>query len=452
MLFLCLFASQSGLIAVSPVLARVAEDLGVSTALAGQLRTITGLVAGTSALLLARVSLRVGVARQLLLGATLLALGSLMSATAPTFALLALAQAPIGVAVGVLTSASTVAAAEWVAPELRARVLSWALIGQPAAWIVGMPLVGFFGERSWRLAWLALPLAAALVAGGAVASRRGEPPVGTPPVRLRVVLADSGLARWLTAELLANTAWAGTLVYAGALVVESYGASAWLTGVLLAVAATSYIAGNRSVRRLPGAEWRRYLIAFGLALAVLIALFGALRSSLSISALLFAAAAYVAGARTMLSSALGLSMPSAVRPALMGARAATMQFGYFAGSILGGVALAVGGYTALGVVLGAVFATAAAAIVSLPRRFPARAVDEPMQPTGPTPDELNSKGARRGPRDRSYGDGALRTSSMTRRVRDPKMETPRCGRIRGVARAVRHSLVRAPREMSEACM
>jgi hypothetical protein len=45
-LFLCLFAAQAGAIALSPVLAEVARDLDVSTAWAGQLRTVAGLVAG----------------------------------------------------------------------------------------------------------------------------------------------------------------------------------------------------------------------------------------------------------------------------------------------------------------------------------------------------------------------------------------------------------------------
>ena len=46
-LFLCLFAGQAALIAMSPVLAEAASDLHVSTAAAGQLRTITGLAAGS---------------------------------------------------------------------------------------------------------------------------------------------------------------------------------------------------------------------------------------------------------------------------------------------------------------------------------------------------------------------------------------------------------------------
>jgi predicted MFS family arabinose efflux permease len=140
-LFLCLFAGQAAMIAMSPVLADAASDLHVSTAAAGQLRTITGLAAGITALVFGVLAGRVGLGRQLLAASALLAIASIASAAAPTFPLLALAQLPVGVAVAVLTTAGTLAAAEWVAPELRTRTLSWALVGQPAAWIVGMPLI-----------------------------------------------------------------------------------------------------------------------------------------------------------------------------------------------------------------------------------------------------------------------------------------------------------------------
>ena len=75
-LFLCLFAGQAALIAMSPVLADAASDLHVSTAAAGQLRTITGLAAGIAALMLTTVAGRIGLGRQLLAASALLALGS----------------------------------------------------------------------------------------------------------------------------------------------------------------------------------------------------------------------------------------------------------------------------------------------------------------------------------------------------------------------------------------
>ena len=365
-LFLCLFAGQSGAIALSPVLAQVARDLDVSTAVAGQLRTIAGLVAGVTALALGRLGTRVGLGRQLLAGSILLALGSLASAAAPGIGLLAVAQVPVGAGIGILTTAGTLAAAEWVPRERRAATLSWALIGQPAAWIVGMPLLGAAAERSWRYAWLVFPLAAALLAAAAAAGRSGAPPAQTAPPRMRAALAAPGLGRWLAAEVLTNTAWAGTLVYSGALFVESYASSTAVTGMVLALGAGAYVSGNLAFRRLADRELRRPLVGLALALAVATAAFGAVRPSLVASTALFAAAAFAAGGRTFLSSAFGLAAPPEFRPGAIAMRAASMQFGYFTGSLAAGAALAVGGYAAFGATIGALFLSAALVLAHSP--------------------------------------------------------------------------------------
>jgi predicted MFS family arabinose efflux permease len=363
-LFASLFAAQSGVIAVSPVLAELARDLDVSTGVAGQLRTVTGLTAGITAVLLGRVARGVGPARQLLIASLLLAAGSLGSAAAPSFVLLALAQVPVGIAVGIYTTAGLLAAAEWVAPEHRTRVLSWALIGQPAAWIAGMPLVGALGDLSWRYGWLALPFVSALVAGAAVRRRRNEPSRRVTPAPLRRALAEPRVGRWLTGELFANTAWAGTLVYAGALIAETYHVSGRTTGAALAAGAAAYVAGNRLARRLPAIDVTRVLLAFALPLAATLVAFGSLRTSLGVSVALFSASGFLAGGRTLVSSAFGLSVPAELRGTVMGTRAATMQFGYFAGSIVGGAAVVAGGYPALGAILGSLFLAAAVVLVA----------------------------------------------------------------------------------------
>jgi predicted MFS family arabinose efflux permease len=358
-LFLCLFAAQAGAIALSPVLAEVARDLDVSTAWAGQLRTVAGLVAGVTALALGRVGGRFGLGRQLLGGATLLALGSLASAAAPSLALLAVAQVPVGARIAILTTAGTLAAAAWVPTERRATALSWALVGQPGAWIVGMPLIGLVAQDNWRYAWLVLPLSAAVLAGIAVGGRRGEPPAATPPASPRAVLRTPALGRWLIGELLANTAWAGMLVYSGALFVESYDASTGLAGAVLAVGAGAHVAGNLTLRRAAHRDVRLLLVTLGVVLATIASLFEALRPSLVVSALLFSAAAFAAGGRTFVSNAFGLAAPSELRPGAMAIRAATMQFGYFTGSLAAGAALAFGGYPALGLAAGALFLASA---------------------------------------------------------------------------------------------
>jgi hypothetical protein len=88
-------------------------------------------------------------------------------------------------------------------------------------------------------------------------------------------------------------------------------------------------------------------------------LFGAFRPSVAVSTALFTAAAFAAGGRTFLSSAFGLAAPAELRPGATALRAATMQFGYFTGSLVAGAALSLGGYSALGPTMGALFVSAA---------------------------------------------------------------------------------------------
>ena len=179
------------------------------------------------------------------------------------------------------------------------------------------------------------------------------------PAHARTALGDRAVLRWLASELLANAAWAGTLVYAGALFAESYGTSTELTGSLLAVAAGSYVAGNLACRRLVGRDPRRVLILLAVCLAVTDSLFGIVRSNVATSTALLSSAAFAAGGRTLIASAFALSAPPHLRPAVTSLRAATMQFGYVVGSIAGGAALTVSGYGALGATMGFLFLSAA---------------------------------------------------------------------------------------------
>jgi len=279
-----------------------------------------------------------------------------------------MSQVPVGAGIGILTTAGTLAAAEWAPPDYRSIVLSRALIGQPFAWIVGMPLIGVAGEASWRYAWLAFPLLAAVLAAAAVAKRREAAPALSAPTQLRTALAAPEVRRWLAADVLANTGWAGTLVYAGALFVQSYGTSAGVTGMLLAIGAGAYVVGNRALRRFADTEPWPWLMGLALQLAAAVFVFWSFRSSLALTTALFAAAAFAAGGRALLSSAYGLSLAPEVRSGAMAMRSATMQFGYFTGSLAAGTALALGGYPALGTTIGVFFL--GAALVVRPRVVP----------------------------------------------------------------------------------
>src|SRR5947199_2834531 len=91
-LFATMFASQASLLVLTAILPELARDFGVSTATAGQARTLAAVVYGLTALALGRLAPHRGVRHLLLLGLSLLDVRSLASALAPTLAARTFAQ------------------------------------------------------------------------------------------------------------------------------------------------------------------------------------------------------------------------------------------------------------------------------------------------------------------------------------------------------------------------
>jgi predicted MFS family arabinose efflux permease len=362
LLFCCLLAAQSGILVVAPILADVARDFGVSNAAVGQLRAVSGAVGGVAALVVGFGLGRRRSLRELLRGGlALIAAGALVSAAAPSFAVLAAAQVAIGAGATAVLAAGIAAAGAWAAPDDRSRVLAWAVVGQPGAWVLGLPIIGVVGEISWRLAWLAVPVVAAVVALLALQaipaqSTREE----TRPQTVRSgAWTNPRVLGWAAGELCANSAWAGLLVYAGAHLADDYGLSAAAVAMVLAAAATAYFPGAFAARRLSGLDPRLVLAACTLALGAAAAAFLAPDVGAGAGIAIFTVSVAITGARSLVTSAFGMDAAPDEKVTVMGLRAATMQFGYLIGAGAGGLALAAGGYGALGTVLATLFVLAA---------------------------------------------------------------------------------------------
>ena len=374
-LSLCLFANQAGTLVLSPILVDVARDFDVSTATAGQLRAISGVVAGIAALSVGLLAGRLGLKRLLLFGLALLAVATLLSAVAPSFAVLAIAQAPLGVAVAIVLSSGVAGATAWIPAERRVDALSAAFSGQAVAWLVGMPIVGAAGEVSWRLAWIVLPFAATIPAFVLAA---GLPAVRTKPVSLLGDLAllarDRVVRGWWLGELLAFSGWVGTLVYAGALLIDSYDLSLGLTGLLLGAMFVAYFPGTLLFRRFVDRAARRLLVALALSASVTAALIGAVRPGLWLTVPLLALFVFLNSGRTLSGGAFGLDAAPGRAVTAMGFRASATQFGYLVGAGLGGLALHFGGYTAMGATFAGLYVLAVVphVLMAFTRTAPAR--------------------------------------------------------------------------------
>jgi MFS transporter, DHA1 family, inner membrane transport protein len=362
-LFACLFASQSGLLVLSPILVDVAREFGVSTASAGQLRSISGATGGATALILAAAARRPGLRELLSLGAALVALGSGLSAAAPSFVVLAAAQAVLGVGIGMLVAVGIAATGEWPAPAQRPHVLAWAIAGMPAAWIAGMPVIGTVADYGWRATWIAVPAAAALITLALVRMR----PADAPSHRVGGSVASwrrPEVARFAGGELLANAAWAGVLTYSGALLLGSYSISPAVAALGLGLMATAMLPGTFAARRGAANATLGLLAALTAFQGASVLALCALRPSVGVTLALLAVMAFVNGWRSMIASAFGMDTAPKDRVTVMSMRAAANQLGYLLGAAAGGLALALGGFPVLGLTLAALFA--AAVLVHVP--------------------------------------------------------------------------------------
>lgn len=367
-LSLTLFANQSATLVLAPILVEIARDFDVSTATAGQLRSVSGAVAGVTALAAGPLAGRLGLRRMLLAGLGLLAVACGLSAAAPTFAVLAAAQALLGGALAILLAGAVAGAIAWIAPERRADALSVTFSGQALAWLVGMPVVGLVGAVSWRLTWVVLPIAAALVAFVLVAMLPAVP-VHRASLRadLGLLVRDRAIAGWAAGEVLCFSAWTGWLVYSGALLIESYGASLRTTGLLLGAVFLAYLPGSWLARRGLDRSSRRLLVMLALGAAVAAALIGSVRPGLWLTVALLSVFVFLNSGRTIVGSVVGLEVAPGRAVTAMGIRASATQLGYLVGSGLGGLALHLGGYPALGATFAGFYLLAVAVHVLLAR-------------------------------------------------------------------------------------
>jgi DHA1 family inner membrane transport protein len=350
-LFLCLFASQAGLLVLSPTLPDIAAAFGVTTAAAGQLRSISGATGGLAAILLALAPLRPGLRDLLSGGAALVVLGSALSAAAPSFEVLAGAQAVLGLGIGLLVATGIAAAGVWPAPHERPHVLAWAIAGMPAAWIVGMPVVGAVAGAGWRATWLAVPALAGLAALGLTRLRPGD----EPSRRGRASWWSRDVARFTAGELLANAAWASVLTYSGALLLSSYGITPAAAALGLGLTAVAMLPGTFTARRYAARATPTLLVALTLLQGCAVVVLGTVRPAAALTLGLLALMAFVNGSRSMVASALGMDTVPKDKLAVMSMRATANQLGYLLGAAAGGLALAAGGFAALGFVLAGMF-------------------------------------------------------------------------------------------------
>lgn len=367
-LLLATMASQALLVALSPTIVAIADDLGISVGAVGQARSITAVVAIAASIGIAGRMDTMGVPRLLSIGAGLAIVASAAIALAPTLAAFLLAHVLVGVAFACLLTAGFAGVAAFP-PERKAWAIGYVVGANSLAWIVVNPAMGATTDAlSWRAAE-AIPATiavAALVAARAAATA----PTASGPWQLRTLLRERSARRWIGAETIAYGAWTALLTFIGAFFIQRLGVSEAAVGWLLASgAAAHFVASTRSGTLSDLLPRRRLVSAAALLMAVL--LFVELRATgAALAVAIFCMAGLTAGIRMPVSSRLGLEQLPHHPGAMMAARTAATQLGYLLGAVIGGVVVAGAGYETLGIVLAIGMAASALLVLR---------VDDPLE-------------------------------------------------------------------------
>lgn len=349
-LVLATMASQALLVALSPSIVAIGNDLGASIGTIGQARSVAAGVAIIASLAIVRHVDALGVRRLLSVGAALAIVACAAVGLAPTLAVFLAAHVVVGLGFACLLSAGFAGVAAFP-PERRAWAIGYVAGANALAWIVVNPIVGAVTE------WLSWRLAEVVPAGIAVAALLAAPAAHLAPDRsaaagLTTVLGERSARLWLGAEVVAYGAWTALLTFVGAFFIERLGVPEAAAGWLLAMGAAAHLtAATRSGKLADLAPRRRLAAGATLVMAVLLFVLLRLTGSVPLAVVAFCLVGLAAGVRTPASSGLGLEQLPGHPGAMMAARTAATQLGYLLGAVIGGAVISHGGYGTLGIVL-----------------------------------------------------------------------------------------------------
>lgn len=185
-LTLATFAVGTDNFVIAGLLPRIAGDLRVTVASAGQLVTVFALTFALSAALLGGLTSGLDRRTALLFSLGVFAAGNLATALAGTYTLVMTARIVTALGAGLITSAASSTAGALAPPERRGWAMSLVLGGLSASTALGLPLGTVIGGVDWRLTVI-LIAALGLVSMAGIAA--GLPPVSLPKSTVRQRLA-----------------------------------------------------------------------------------------------------------------------------------------------------------------------------------------------------------------------------------------------------------------------
>ncbi len=353
-------------LALSPILSDVARSFGSTALTVSTAISAYGAATAASAFLLAARIDRWGIRRSLLIAMAVLIAALLLSATAPHWIVLTVAQALAGAAAGVILPAAYGSASLVAAAGQETRALGRVISGWSVSLVAGVPLSALISDAvGWRATYAVLALCAAVALAGLRKLPERRSAHAAPPrlSRLLAPLSYRDVPVLLLGCLAFSSAFYGVYAFLADHVRTLLGLSAGQVGfIAFAYGAGFLLAGLGGAPLIERLGPRR---ALPLALAAIALVYLALLPAAhALTAVLALAALW--GAASQLSLNLLVLLLSRARPdergAVLGLNTCTTYLGASVGTAVAGTLYTHVGFESLGLAAAAAVALAALAL------------------------------------------------------------------------------------------
>jgi predicted MFS family arabinose efflux permease len=211
------FATGTESFMIAPLLPKLATDLSVNVAVAGQLVTVFALTYAVSSPVLSALTVGIERRKLLIISMAEFTVANVVASIANNYWELFVARILLACAAGLYVPSATALAGAIVAPERRGTALAVVNGGTSAALVLGVPLGAIVGNNfGWRATFVGVAVLAVIATIGLIAGLRRDVGLGLPvaSVRERIVVARQTP---VLLALLVTTLWA-----TGAYTIYSY--------------------------------------------------------------------------------------------------------------------------------------------------------------------------------------------------------------------------------------
>ncbi|MFF4714962.1 MFS transporter [Streptomyces eurythermus] len=276
------FAVGTDAFVIAGLLPDISDSLDISVGAAGQLVSVFSLAYALLSPVLAAFTARWSRRTVLITGLGVFAVGNVVTALAPDYALVLAARVIAAAGAAMFTPNAGATAATLAGPEHRGRAIAIVTVGLTASLALGAPLGTVIGEALGWQATMWFVTALALVVAPVIALRLPDVTLGGP-TRLRhrlAPLADRKVAMVLAGTLVAFIGIYLPYTYISAVFEPATGGDGGKVAVLLLVFGLAGTAGNLTAGRLADRKGpRTVVIGATLLLTVVFAAMAGVRSS-----------------------------------------------------------------------------------------------------------------------------------------------------------------------------